>query len=169
MHSTSLLPRALICIFIFLQAGLFFYRSDAGSDEEATCQGKSSILIEQRDLQFNHPITAFTATVECACFATDIRLVCGSEWTQALVNATDLSIGGDGICLLLPGASLAPNASHTFLYQHSPPLDIHYMDAIFSNCTSTSSSTHLIALVNYAGAIIILIHTLLLAFTVIAL
>ncbi|MCO5583821.1 hypothetical protein L7F22_037735 [Adiantum nelumboides] len=152
-----------------LRAGLTLYGSDGSSDEKTRCQGNMPILIEQRDLQFNHPATAFTATVECACFATHIRLACGPEWIQAVVNTRDLSIGGDGVCILFPGESLAPYAPHTFLYQHSPPLDIHFMDAIFSNCMSVSSSTPFIRLVNYAGSMVIVVFNLLLAFSVFAL
>lgn len=111
-------------------------------DGEPACNAESSIVIEQRDLLFNHPATSFTTIVKCPCFAKHVRLACGSDWLQAYVNVTNLTVLGDGVCLLHPNQVLAPNTSLTFLYQYSPPLlNIHAMDASFFNCTSTSQTS----------------------------
>eukprot|EP00250_Pteridium_aquilinum_P028512 c37292_g1_i1 orf=1-432(-) len=124
----------VFCIICF-QAG---FGSMEAMGEEVTCNAESSIVIEQRDLQFDHPATSLTAVVECSCFATHIRLACGSEWIQAYADAAHLTVIGDGVCLLLPNQVMVPYTPLTFLYQHSPPLvDIHAIDATFFNCTPT--------------------------------
>ena len=109
------------------------------------CDAATSIVIEQRDLQFDHPASSMSVQVRCPCYATDIILSCGSSngWDQSLVNPSYLTIEADGTCLLLNGLHISPYAPATsFIYQHSPPLpNPNPLYATFFNCSSIPSSS----------------------------
>lgn len=120
------------------------------------CTAKSNIIIRQRDLQFDHPMTAVAVTCNCSCPARNVRLFCDSEWLQAYVNATNLQVLGDGLCALAPSSILTAGETINFTYGHSPPLNLTPAYAMF-DCGQSSAGGRLILPPSYSSRVLLCI------------